>query len=151
MNWDVGSTEDNLAWILKQNECDAGTALHVLQFSFLQDDHEAPAQFMGLGPFILKKAAQGGFAKNKCLSKRSNGLFSKNLTLPSDAPSEFAVGLRNLFDKRPQKTLYDVPCSADECGVSLIGSSQDYSGERERDIELPKKIPANPASALVFG
>lgn len=149
MNWDNGDTEEHIEWIVRQPECDIGTAVHVLQSCFYLVERESPPVFSELGVLIIERAAAGEYKRYKCPPKTMYPKVYDDLKLELSSGSQRIDGINFLLNSKIEDTIYDVPCSSDEIGVGLIGRSEDYRGLYEQQ-EFASKNLANPASALVF-
>ena len=146
INWDSGVTK-GITWVLNQEECDAGTALWVLQFM----DPSRPSAFDMLA---FNKAAAGGFKRFKIPIQFDHTALMKSVRSNHDLNETLLAGCKRLENMKAERIHYDVPHSSDESGFCFFAYDEDYNGRLHEEVKkrgLLETERANPASQLVFG
>ena len=147
INWDSGQTK-SFEWVLNQQECDAGTALWILQF---MDPSRNPSS---LEKQVFTKAANGGFRRFKVPIKFDHEALMRSVRSNQDLSETLIAGCKRLEGMKAEQTHYDVPHSSDEMGLGFFAFDEDYNGRMHEDVKrrgLLENERANPASQLVFG
>ncbi len=164
VNFDCGVT-DELNWIIRQNECDAGTAILLLQrlnAHPLDVASNSCAEYE-LCNYVFQKAASGGFKRFKCQLSFSSALYLTKLyqsILTSNTrqkrngepqlSNHILEGCQALLRIKPEtQRCHTIVDSDGDRGLTLVGVDEDFAGEYKTNPPHASQL-AKPAHEVVY-